>query len=300
MTSSPGSAAPGPRRTPQVRCPDWAAVIALKRSAVAKSRLAALPAPLRQRIAEAMAWDTLAVLQQVVGTVMVVGDDPNLPDLLRRHGIRAEIVAEPAPAGMNAALRTGDELLRARGHTAVLACVGDLPALTADDLQRVLQAAGDHGAPQRFLVADHTGVGTTMLLADGMRLDPRFQGASAQAHRDSGAIPLTGVSSAGLRRDVDSVEDLAAVCRLGVGPSTAALLDPATGAVASYRAITVAADDAHDDTAKAITGDVPVITDTGVRLRLPDRARDPRLRRLRAGQRLHAAAVGDRLVAAWL
>ncbi len=294
MTSSPGPRDPGQEPGPPAAlCPDWAAVVALKRSSVAKSRLGDLPAPLRQRLAEAMAWDTLTVLQQVVGLVVVVGDDPNLPATLRRRGIRAEVVPEPRPAGMNAALRVGDELLRARGRARVLACVGDLPASTVQGLQQVLQAAGAHGGPRRFYVADHSGIGTAVLLADAMPLDPRFQGASAAAHHDSGAVSLTEVAPAGLRRDVDSVADVVAVARLGVGGHTAALLDPATGAVATYRAVTVAAADVTAE-------DLAVITDAGVRLRLPAQVRDPRLRRLRPGQRLHAAAVGDRLVCAWL
>src|SRR3954451_8912281 len=93
----------------------WGAVVALKKSTVAKSRLGALPVPMRRRLAESMAWDTLAVLCRVMDRVLVVSDDPDLPGKLLRLGIGAEVLGEPEPAGMNAALRAGDRMLRDQG-----------------------------------------------------------------------------------------------------------------------------------------------------------------------------------------
>ena len=90
---------------------------------------------------------------------------------------------------MNAALDNGADALRAQGFTTVLACVGDLPALRAESIIKVLAAARSSGADRAFL-ADASGVGTTMLIAHDTRLLPHFQGRSAAAHHASGAINL--------------------------------------------------------------------------------------------------------------
>ena len=68
--------------------------------------------------------------------------------------------------------------------------------------------------------------GTTLLLAAaGAPLDPRFGASSAARHRASGAVPLAG-RGPGLRRDVDTGDDLCAAAELGLGPHTRAVLAP--------------------------------------------------------------------------
>jgi 2-phospho-L-lactate guanylyltransferase len=108
----------------------------------------------------------------------------------------------------------------------VLACVGDLPALRAESVRAVIAAANDHGSPvaARHFLADASGHGTTMLLAAGTWLDPRFGDGSAAAHRASGAIELSDAKLdqpvPDARADVDVVADLDAVVRLGVGQAS--------------------------------------------------------------------------------
>jgi 2-phospho-L-lactate guanylyltransferase len=53
---------------------------------------------------------------------------------------------------------------------------------------------------------------------------PAFEGGSFAKHRAGGAVDLTGLADAGMRRDVDTVADLAAAVQLGVGAATAAAL----------------------------------------------------------------------------
>ena len=60
------------------------------------------------------------------------------------------------------------------------------------------------------------------------RWSPLFGTRSAQRHRASGAVELRGAWP-GLRRDVDTEDDLCAALALGVGPHTRALLAPAGG-----------------------------------------------------------------------
>jgi len=263
-------------------------VVALKPAEVSKSRLGTLPVPLRRRLARCMALDTLAALAAATDQLVVVSDDQTIADRLRRAGIDALVVAEPDPGGMNEALRLGDQLLLDHGYTRVLAAVGDLPAITAEAVGRLLDSSTR--LPRAF-VADRSGYGTTMLIAPSGELDPRFQGASAQAHRMSGAVPVEDPDPR-LTRDVDAVEDLDAVIALGVGPHTAGLIG--TDRIGDYAAVTIA------EPAPGPSGDYVVITDAGRRLPLPASVLDVEIRFLRPGQRLHAVAAGGRLLSAWL
>jgi len=270
------------------------AVVALKPVELAKSRLGSLADPLRRRIAWTMAVDTLAALSAALDLVLVVSDQPALQSRLRRLGLAVTVVGEPGPVGMNGALSYGAELLQEQGCTLVVACVGDLPALSPSSLRRVTTAASRW--PRSFL-ADASGVGTTMLFARESVLDPHFQGHSSAAHHASGAVPLTdellGGPVADARRDVDTEVDLGVAYRLGLGRATAALFDPATGAPGPYDSVTVTRQ--HND-----AGDLLVIASTGHRLALPAAALQDGLRRPRQGQRLHAVRAADTVLAAWL
>lgn len=272
--------------------PPVAAVVALKAGEAAKSRLSALPDPLRRRLAWTMALDTLAALAAVADAVCVVSDQPSLADRLRRAGLAGlEVLPERRRAGMNEALREGAEHLQRAGHSAVLACVGDLPALRPASLRTVVAAAS---AYERAFLPDATGVGTTMLHTRGGPLDPRFQGRSAAAHHGSGAVALTDAVLPGqvpdARRDVDTVVDLADATRLGLGPASAALLDQ-TGELGRYAVVTVVSPPGPDGRAVTLSGvrvglDVPAVADG--------------LRTLRPGQRLHAVLGPGRVLSAWL
>jgi 2-phospho-L-lactate guanylyltransferase len=274
------------------------AVVALKPLELAKSRLVGLADPLRQRLAWTMAVDTLSALSAAVDRVVVVGDQPALQSRLRRAGLDVDVLAEPFPLGMNGALSLGADALLDRGCAVVLACVGDLPALRSASVARVLAAAQPG---RRCFLADASAVGTTMLVARGTALEPHFQGASADAHRTSGAVPLTdemlgapGPDAVGpdARLDVDTETDLIEASRLGLGAATAALLDPATGLPGRYVSVTVT----EEGGGSART----VIASTGHRLVLPLSALQDGVRHARPGQRLHAVATRDAVLAAWL
>jgi 2-phospho-L-lactate guanylyltransferase len=270
-----------------------AAVVALKPTAYAKSRLE-LPDPLRRRLAWTMALDTLLALSAAVEAVLVVSDQPALAARLHRAGLQPRVLPEAGRTGMNAALAYGADELRAAGHRYVVACVGDLPALRADSIARVLTAAHHH--PRAF-VADATGIGTTMLVANGTDLEPRFQGRSAAAHRASGAVALTeaelGDPIADARRDVDNEVDLATAAAIGLGPHTDALIDHDTGRLGSYAVVTATSWTNASGTPLAVTA-------TGHRIALPIAALADGLRYARLGQRLHAVVADERVLSAWL
>ena len=200
-----------------------AAVVALKVGTSAKTRLRSLPEDLRRRLAWAMAVDTLHALTAAVDHVLVVGEAAELTDELAQIKGSLEILDESG-SGLNAALGYGSERLRRQGAGVVVACVGDLPALRTRSVQRILISSA--GLPRTF-VADHSGVGTTMLIARDTELRPHFEGGSAAAHKASGAEPLgspqlTGVPDA--RQDVDTERDLGAAYQLGLGAATIEVL----------------------------------------------------------------------------
>ncbi|ONH50853.1 2-phospho-L-lactate guanylyltransferase [Frankia sp. CcI49] len=241
--------------------PPWVVLVPLKPLQAAKSRL---DHPDRGALALAMALDTTAAIldvdAEVVGSVIVVTDDPSareaLADLakayptatststsaavavdvdLHRPGRpdgsvgrvgRLLVAADEPRSGLNPAFAHAAALAR-RLHpgwgTAALSA--DLPALRPQELRRALTVAPSTG---HAVLADAVGTGTVLLsAAPGTELRPRFGSGSFRAHRDAGATDLTGLlrdQVPGLRRDVDTVSDLADARALGLGPATRRVL----------------------------------------------------------------------------
>lgn len=197
----------------------WALVVPLKRLEQAKTRLSADGAR-RAQLALAMGSDTVAAALAVdaVKGLLVVTDDPVVDARVRALG--AAVLA--GGGGLNealalGALKAGQRWPRLR----VAALAADLPALRPAELASAL---ADAEAAGRSCVGDAGSYGTTLLAAArGGTLDPAFGEASFARHVASGATPLTG-GWPGLRRDVDTADDLAAAVRLGVGPHTAEAL----------------------------------------------------------------------------
>lgn len=198
--------------------PSWGLVVPVKRLAQAKSRLSAYGDDLRQDLALAFALDVVsaALAATSVRQVLVVTDDERAAQALREAG--AVVVADAPDAGLNPALEHGVSLLPPGLGTATLSA--DLPALRAADLDAALAAVPADG---RGFVVDSAGSGTTLLAAaPGAGLAPAYGPGSREVHLRSGAVELPG--PAGLRRDVDTPEDLLAALALGVGPATAAVV----------------------------------------------------------------------------
>ena len=197
----------------------WTVVIPVKRLAVAKSRLAD---PARNRdLALAFAQDTVRAATTAAGVarVLVVTGDDEVARAVAGSGavVRPDVLI----GGLNAALRSAAAYAVATwGPHAVAAVPSDLPALSADQLEAALTAAV---GSQRAFVADTDGGGTTLLSATDGALDAHYGPGSARAHARSGATLLDG-DWPGLRRDVDTMEDLWSACALGVGQHTEALL----------------------------------------------------------------------------
>lgn len=234
----------------------WTILLPVKVLARAKSRLAALAGDRRGELALALASDTVTAVLACpeVSRVVVVTSDPVAGPLLA--GLGAVIVAEPpdrfAGAGspdpgaldggapgsvagelgvqdaLNAALRHGASVAARRWPgTGLAALTADLPALSPGELATALlraAAADAPGAAAASFVPDAAGIGTTLYaVPPGGEFRPLFGGASRARHAASGAVELELDDMTGLRRDVDTPDDLRAALTLGAGPRTTAL-----------------------------------------------------------------------------
>ena len=200
---------------------DVALVIAVKRLTAAKTRLAPVfSAATRENVVLAMLVDTITAASAVpaLRSVTVVTPDEVAADAARALGAR--VLVDPTPEGhrnpLSNALAAAESVARLEAPN-VVALQGDLPALQTQELAEAIGAA--RGYPRSF-VGDRHGTGTSALFAFGVELDPRFGPDSAQRHRHSGAIELTGAWP-GLRCDIDTPDDLLVARRLGVGTATA-------------------------------------------------------------------------------
>jgi 2-phospho-L-lactate guanylyltransferase len=188
----------------------WTVIIPVKPAAIGKSRLGLGP-----ELARAIALDTVAavVACDAVDRVIVVTADAGF------RPSAAEVLREPAPAGIDAAVRAGATL--AGLGTARAALLGDLPSLIPAELAAALALAAHH--PRAF-VPDHEGTGTTLVTAAaGVELVTAFGAGSAGKHRALGLIGLDIPADSSARFDVDTVVQLDAARAL-VGPSTRAAL----------------------------------------------------------------------------
>lgn len=220
----------------------WIAVVPVKGTRQAKSRLA--PLADRTELATAFALDTVAALRAAdrVTAIVVVTVGVHVAERVSQLG--AIVVNEGAVDGhpedvrphgrLNSAISLGLAAARVRSPEAGLAVfTGDLPALTAVDVDAALALASCH---ERSLIPDADGTGTTALLAlAGIPVTPRFGVGSRRAHELDGHVVLDIPAHSPVRRDVDLPDDLEAAVRLGVGAHTAALLARTASSVTDRR-----------------------------------------------------------------
>lgn len=199
-------------------------IVPVRDAAHAKSRLAvgggADADARRASLAAAIALDTVAAARAAreVGELIVVG---SLAEPL--DGVR--LVDDPG-YGLLVAIGAGLAAADPAAPTAVL--LGDLPALQPADLDAALVAASEH---HWAFVPDAEGTGTTLVVAAaGLPHSLRFGADSAEHHSDAGYVELSVREHSGLRRDVDTLEQLTALAALAnadvvlLGPRTRALL----------------------------------------------------------------------------
>ena len=204
-----------------------AAVVPFKRFTRAKSRL-------RSRFSEsevealgrAMLYDVLRALggAKSLQEVVVLTDDPEVASVAREAG--AAVRLQTPDPGLNPAIEAASSELAERGFEAVLAVLGDLPLLHAEDVDAV--AAAGREAP--LVIVPSSDGGTAMLLRRPPDCIPaRFGPGSAEAHArearargiEASDVPEIAETT---RVDLDTPEDAERLLATGVECRTRDLL----------------------------------------------------------------------------
>lgn len=200
----------------------WVAVVPVKSPKRGKSRLGPDLGEWRTELAAAFAADTLAALLDATQvTLVVVVGGQGLPTSLLDH---ARVRTLPDPGSLNAAANDGIAWTR-RHHpgSGILILAADLPAATGAAVDRLLEATPARGL---WVLPDLESVGSTgLLIGSGSVIAPDFGEASLSRHRAAGALPVAVRAIEGLRRDVDTADQLSEATSLGVGQRTQAVLD---------------------------------------------------------------------------
>lgn len=204
---------------------EWTAILPVARWDLAKTRLHVRP-DVRRSIARAFSLDVLEVMSEApsVGHIILVTAELELRSLGSRMGATAvHDRGLRSTDSLNDAIRLGRAwALSHRPEDRAVVVPSDLPSLTIASFEQALSALG---RVDRALIPDEAGTGTTLLAARSPSgLQPLYGSGSARRHRLNGIRRVVDVDPR-VRRDVDTLGDLAAACALGVGPYTERTLD---------------------------------------------------------------------------
>jgi 2-phospho-L-lactate guanylyltransferase len=193
------------------------AVVAVKNPRHAKTRLSQRFSPGERRdLAMAMAFDVLSSLSKVreLSGLLVVTPDRDLTSFAAAFGAELLVEDGPAPEGGDEGYTRAVELaareLERRGAPAMLAVPADVPALTPDEIARVLRSLGP--PPSAVLVPSHDDRGTNAaLVSPPSALPLRF--GEPSFHRHLARAEALGVRTRvlrlpGLALDLDTPADV--------------------------------------------------------------------------------------------
>lgn len=187
---------------------DWLVVVPVKGTSGSKSRLGASP-----ELARAIALDTVEAAVGAARVVVVT----TATEAAGFESLGASVLHD-AGGGLNAAITAALGLFR---EQPVAVLLGDLPALSPPELSHALALANEH---PRAMVPDNED-GTTLITAlPGQVHTPRFGEGSRAAHLAAGYVELPVPVGWGLRRDVDTLEQLLALPPGRLGRRTLSLL----------------------------------------------------------------------------
>lgn len=187
----------------------WAAV-AFKGLAAPKRRLSPLlTLDERRGLSRAMLADVIAALKGTagIGRLLVVSRDPSALDLAVQLG--AEPLEERGPTGYRAAAEQAAGAAAAAGASGLLLCAADLPLLTSDDVECLLNQS-ERAAIVLAPSLDERGTNAVLARPPGA-LRYRFGRESLAAHlreaRQAG-FPVSVLKRPNLGLDVDQPTDL--------------------------------------------------------------------------------------------
>ena len=201
-----------------------AAVVPVKALDASKSRLAARDREWARDLSLAMMGDVIEALLEVaaLGRVAVVTPDPQVAQAAEQAG--AEALLRDAP-GLNPSIELAAAEIAPEPGAGVLVVLGDVAALAADEVARLLEA----GAAGGVVLAPSRDGGTSALLRIPRDVIPaRFGPDSAKRHREEAlhaGVRYVELALPSLAIDVDVREDAVEILRLGtLGRRTRAAL----------------------------------------------------------------------------
>jgi 2-phospho-L-lactate guanylyltransferase len=195
----------------------WA-IIPVKETQGAKQRLApVLSRSLRQALALAMLEDVLEAVTGVkgLGGAILVTVDPQAETLARRYGMAT--LTDGAHDGHTGAVNAGTRYLVAQSRKTMLTLPGDLPLVTAAELEQLIAV---HAPAPAFTIAPaHDDLGSNAILMSPPQAVPlRFGEDSFFPHlaaaRAQGIEPCV-LQLSGIAFDIDNPQDLHHFARLG-------------------------------------------------------------------------------------
>ncbi|MGD9768732.1 MAG: 2-phospho-L-lactate guanylyltransferase [Pseudolabrys sp.] len=205
----------------------WA-VIPVKEVTGAKQRLnGGVPPHLHVPLVRTMLEDVVAAVSQARGLAgfIIATLDPVAQTLAQRHGGR--IFTDDARSGHTGVVAAAARRLAAEGADAILQLPGDIPLVTATEIDQVI--ALHQPGPSFTIVPSHDDKGSnTVVVSPPTAVPLKFGDDSFYPHlksaRDHGIMPQV-VRLPGIARDIDHLEDLIAFARLGSATRTQAFLD---------------------------------------------------------------------------
>ena len=192
---------------------DVHAVVPVKNLGHAKQRLAGvLGQPERTALFRAMLEDVLEALSSVASLtgIVLVTRDPVAMALAERYG--AECLIEPENRGHTAAVELAARVLAQRGAGALLQVPGDIPRVSPEEIEAVIEAHATAPAVTIAPSRDHRG--SNAVLCSPPDVFPfRFGDDSFHPHLAAAraiGIEPTVVERTGLGLDIDTPDDLEA------------------------------------------------------------------------------------------
>lgn len=195
--------------------PDIWAALPVKEFADAKQRLSPLLSPSQREIlAATMLEDVLTALADAgLAGILVNTLDPLGAELARRYGAR--VITDDARTGHTGAVAAMARALASEGHSGMLVLPGDIPRVTAAEIDALLAAR--RRAPSFTIAPAHDKLGSNGVLCLPPEVMPlRFGDNSYFPHLDTArrnGIEPTVVPLSGFALDIDHPDDVRALLR---------------------------------------------------------------------------------------
>ena len=183
-------------------------LVPVKNLSNAKQRLASvLDQPARAELAQAMLTDVLDALAMSKNSVGIVTSDPYATDLAKEFGF--EVIPDNNNLSETDAIEMATQICVERGIESTLVIPGDIPLVTSDELQQILQAAPSEGSVM-VPAADDRGTNAVFRRPAGL-FPLRFGNDSFKPHLAAARAtkkPCIVLSLPGIALDIDNPSDL--------------------------------------------------------------------------------------------